>query len=123
MTVRNPLLLVDDDREFAEEFAELLDCFGFEVTIAERLATARAALADKCFRFVVVDLGLGDESGLALAHDLKGASDVRLLLLSGRRLTATEAAAFPEGPPTLLLKPASGSEIVKALGVAAGDPS
>ena len=112
-----PLLLVDDDREFAEEFAELLGCFGCDVTIADSLSAARAALLTGQFLFVVVDLGLGEESGLALAHECRDNPELRMLLLSGRRLTPTEIASFVDGPPPLLLKPASGSEIMKALGL------
>jgi ActR/RegA family two-component response regulator len=113
----HPLLLVDDDREFAEEFAELLGCFGCDVTIAETLSAAQAALLTGRFRFVVVDLGLGEESGLTLAHDCQNKPELRVLLLSGRRLTPTEIASFAGDPPPLLLKPANGAEIMKALGI------
>lgn len=119
-THRHQLLVVDDDREFAEELAELLDCYECDVAIAETVAEAQAAMAAGQYRFAVLDIGLGTESGLSLAHEWLGRSDLRLLLLSGRRLTPTEAASFAGDAPQLLLKPASGSAILQALGIDSG---
>lgn len=120
LTERHQVLVVDDDREFAEEFAELLECFGCAVSIEGTLQSAQVALASKQFRYAVVDLGLGDDSGLSLAHEFAHADDVRMVLLSGRRLTPSERASFDGEPPCLLIKPASGADILKALGINPG---
>lgn len=113
------VLLVEDDVDCADELAELLDCYGCRVTVAGSVAEARAAMAGQGIRLAVVDLGLPDASGLELAREWGGRADVRVVLLSGRTLTPSECAAFGGVPPVLLLKPASGAQIVEALGLPA----
>lgn len=113
------VLVVEDDRDCAEELAELLECFGCKVTLAGSIAEARVARVTSGIRMAVVDLGLAGESGLDLALEWSGDRDVRVVVLSGRTLTPGESAAFVAGPPVVLLKPASGTQILQALGLPA----
>lgn len=67
---RKPRILhVDDDRDILEVTASALGA-GAEITPAESLATARAALARMKPDLVILDLGLPDGSGLELLGDL-----------------------------------------------------
>lgn len=113
------VLVVEDDRDCAEELAELLESFGCKVTVAGSVAEARVARIVSAIRLAVVDLGLAGESGLDLALEWSGDRDVRVVVLSGRTLTPGERAAFVAEPPVVLLKPASGAKILDALGLPA----
>jgi DNA-binding NarL/FixJ family response regulator len=77
-------LLVDDNDAFLETARLLLEREGFTVvgvasSIAGALRQARALRPD----FVLVDIGLGDESGFTLARLLAGeGQDVGVILVS-----------------------------------------
>lgn len=119
MPARPHVLVVEDDQDCAEELAELLECFGCMVTVAAGIGEARVARVASAIRLAVVDLGLAGESGLDLALEWSGDREVRVVVLSGRTLTPGERAAFTAGPPVVLLKPASGVQILEALGLPA----
>jgi CheY-like chemotaxis protein len=99
------VLLVDDNTQFLEAARELLDREGLSVvgvasTSVEALRQAGELRPD----VVLVDLDLGDESGLDLAHrltELTGRDGVNVILISAypeedvaELLDATPAIAF-----------------------------
>jgi DNA-binding response OmpR family regulator len=98
------VLLVDDDADSAGEMAELLELSGYRALVATNLAEARAMLGERpdC---ALVDIRLGEESGLTLAQEWQDGKGPEVMLLSGAELTGAQAALFATAPP-LLLKPA-----------------
>jgi DNA-binding response OmpR family regulator len=98
------VLLVDDDADSAGEMAELLELSGYRALVATTLAEARARL-DEGPDCALVDIRLGEESGLTLAQEWEGGKGPEVMLLSGAELTGAQAALFA-APPPLLLKPA-----------------
>lgn len=100
------LLLVDDDREATEELAELLGSYGLDVTVAPDPATAMARAAQERPDWAVIDLELGDESGVTLATGLRARwPDMGIAFLSGRPLAPAELARLGTTPPPVLTKP------------------
>jgi two-component system response regulator RegA len=77
------LLLVDDDHSFAQVVTRALVRRDFEVLVAHDAVSA-LRLADGSIDYAIVDLGLGDATGLDLLEPLKKANpSVRILLTSG----------------------------------------
>ena len=74
------VLLIDDDEVFLHVLGRALGARGFEVTSAKDGAEALARCVDFQPRFIVLDLKLGSESGLAL-----------IPLLGRKRLSAPAA--------------------------------
>lgn len=119
----NPcLLLVDDDAVFSAALARALTRRGFEVAIA---ANAQAALRQaeaappQC---AVIDLKLGDGSGLELVAHLKRLnSRLRIVVLTGYASIATAVEAIKLGATHYLAKPADADQIVAALHKQEGD--
>lgn len=85
------LLLVDDHPLFARGFLELARTFRpqWRVSQSGTAAAARAACAGAAFALAVIDIGLPDGDGVALADALAAGSGVRAMLLSGRDDPAT----------------------------------
>lgn len=77
------ILVVDDDRDAAEELVELLECHGYVARSASDLATARDAVASFDPDWALVDLLLGPESGLDLVREWGAAARPRVVLVSG----------------------------------------
>jgi len=100
------LLIVEDDRDAAEELAELLGAWGFAARIAATPDAARAEAAHWQPGAALIDLELGGHSGLGIALQWHGeAGAPRVVLLSGRSLTQGEKALFKGAEPPLLGKP------------------
>jgi two-component system response regulator RegA len=115
-TAMGRLLLVEDDAVFAGVMARALQRRGFDVAVA-----ADAADALKCVRtqrpdYAVVDLKLGEDSGLALIPELHAdVPSMRILLLTGYASIATAVEAIKRGAHDYLAKPVDADAVVRAL--------
>lgn len=110
-----PLLLVDDDETFTRIAARALTRRGFEVQIANSVEAALSAL-QTTFRYAVVNLVIGGDSGLNLVPRLRAAQpELRILVLTGYASIATAVEAIKLGADDYLAKPADADAIVAAL--------
>jgi two-component system, response regulator RegA len=110
------LLLVDDDLAFRQRLTLTLERRGFVVTPAISLADGRAKAAILKPAFAVVDMRLGDGSGLELVETLRQfRADMRILVLTGYGNLATAVAAIKTGAVDYLSKPADPDDVVRAL--------
>ncbi|HMM65328.1 MAG TPA: response regulator transcription factor [Dokdonella sp.] len=115
------VLLVDDDAIFVHVLTRALTARGFEVAGANNGNEALARCADFQPRYIVLDLKLGAESGLALIPKLIAARPgVRVLLLTGYASIATAVEAIKRGAHDYLAKPVDADQVVQAL---LGQPS
>jgi two-component system response regulator RegA len=120
------LLVVDDDRTFAERLARSFERRGLEVTVAhdheEAVQAARVASPE----LAVVDLCLPGASGLQVLRDLlKIDPTTRVVVLTGYGSIATAVEAVHMGAANYLQKPADTDEILAAFrpsGAAADGP-
>src|SRR5437588_8022681 len=67
------LLIVDDDAPLCQRLARAMERRGFVVSTADGVASGVAAVAGRPPAFAVVDLRLGDGSGLDVVSALRGA--------------------------------------------------
>ncbi|MDH5648812.1 MAG: response regulator transcription factor [Gammaproteobacteria bacterium] len=122
--IPQPLLLVDDDVTFCEVLGSALSKRGFTVATATGIDQALAT-ADKLVpEYAVVDLRIGQESGLNLVAELKARHEsLRIVILTGYASIATAVEAIKLGANHYLTKPADVDEIVRALNrEGTGDP-
>jgi two-component system response regulator RegA len=111
------LLIVEDDEAFRLRLARAMERRGYAVTMAESTAAAAAALsggfAPDC---AVVDLKLGDGSGLDLVPRIRQAApEAKIVILTGYGNIATSVAAIKAGAVDYLSKPADADAIDAAL--------
>lgn len=110
------LLIVDDDRPFSTRLARALEGRGYEVKVAESVADGVAAIDEKAPAFAVIDMRLGDGSGLDVIARLKERRpDARGVILTGYGNIATAVTAVKLGAFDYLAKPADADEIHAAL--------
>lgn len=113
---RPRLLLVDDDEVFGEVLSAALERRGFAVAVARDCTQARALLATQQPDYAVVDLRIGDESGLALMESIGQAEfPPRTVLLTGYGSIATAVQAIKLGAVHYLTKPVAVEDIISAL--------
>ncbi|UVW29805.1 ATP-binding protein [Massilia sp. H6] len=87
-TAGHPLrvMVVDDNRDAADALAALLSAFGHDAQAVYSSAAALAAAATRCPQVFLLDIGLPDMDGLALAARLRAmpqAADVPLVAVTG----------------------------------------
>ena len=68
------LLVVEDERNVGETLAERLQGAGYRVTLADSAARARQAWRSEAPALALLDVGLPDGNGFALARELRGAA-------------------------------------------------
>ena len=110
------LLIVDDDEPLRRRLQRAIEQRGYQVTLAESVATGVAAASASPPAFAVVDLRLGDGSGLDVVAALqKARSGARIIVLTGYGNIATAVAAVKAGAVDYLPKPADADQIAAAL--------
>ena len=110
------LLIVDDDAVFACTLVRALARLGHEAQSAGTPETALAWARKGRFDAAVVDLRLGERSGLALIEPLLAVdAEWRILMLTGYASIATAIEAIKRGAFNYLPKPATARQILAAL--------
>lgn len=111
-----PLLLVEDDALLGEVLARALQRRGYAVTWVSGVQAALDILAQLVPACAVLDLKLGDGSGLALVPELRARFPaVRILMLTGYASIATAVEAMRRGADDYLAKPVDADQVVSAL--------
>jgi two-component system response regulator RegA len=110
------LLIVDDDAPLCQRLARAMERRGFIVATADSVASGVAAAAAQAPAFAVVDLRLGDGSGLDVVAALRSARpNSRIVMLTGYGNIATAVAAVKAGALDYLPKPADADAVERAL--------
>ncbi len=116
-----PGLLVDDNLLYLKTLQRSLRRRGYETLLAQRIEDALALARQHRPAFALVDLRLGEESGLELIGPLKDIRpDMRVLLLTGYASVATAVEAIKRGADNYLMKPVTADAIAAALREDAG---
>jgi two-component system response regulator RegA len=110
------LLIVDDDTPLCQRLARAMERRGFLVSTAESVADGIAAAGEGRPAFAVVDLRLGDGSGLDVVSAIRQARPAsRIIVLTGYGNIATAVAAVKAGATDYLPKPADADAVEQAL--------
>ncbi len=110
------LLIVDDDKSFLQRLAKALESRGFVVTAAETAADGLKEVERINPAFAVVDMRLGDGTGLDVIAALKRRRpEARGIVLTGYGNIATAVNAIKLGAVDYLAKPVDADDVVAAL--------
>src|SRR5262247_1805819 len=106
------LLVVDDDREIRDLLAGFLAKHGFRVMAAGDGKEMRKALADRRLDLIVLDLMLPSEDGLALCRELRGRSELPVIMLTAMREEIDRIVGLEVGADDYLAKPFNPRELL-----------
>ncbi len=110
------LLVVDDDAPFRQRLALAMERRGFSVATADSMAAGIAEARARRPAFAVIDLRLGDGSGIEVVSALREVrADARVVVLTGYGNIATAVAAVKMGAIDYLSKPADADAVEAAL--------
>jgi two-component system, OmpR family, KDP operon response regulator KdpE len=106
------VLVVEDDFSIRRLVLDRLHCHGLEAIGAANLGEARAALARGNVDLLLLDLGLPDGDGISYIRELRGWTDLPVLVLSARYLEHDKISALDAGADDYLSKPFSAGELL-----------
>lgn len=110
------LLIVDDDEFWLKRVATAMSRRNFDVVTASSKSDAIMQIKDDPPAYAVVDLRLGDGSGLDVVETLhQEREDASAIILTGYGNIATAVAAVKLGAIDYLSKPADADDLEKAL--------
>src|SRR3984957_1791924 len=99
------ILVVDDQQEICDLVREYLVDEGFRVSTANDGAGMRETIGRETIDLVILDLVLRGEDGLQLARELRGQSDIGIIMLTGRGETVDRIIGLEMGADDYLSKP------------------
>lgn len=100
------VLIIDDDRDFADSLAHLLTLEGYNVQRAYSVSAARDALNVFDAEVALVDIRLGEESGLTLVSEMsQDHPDILCVMMTAYESAETAILALKEGAYDYVCKP------------------
>jgi DNA-binding response OmpR family regulator len=105
MSETGHILVVDDQQEICDLVREYLMDEGFTVSTANDGAGLREEMARSRIDLFILDLMLPGEDGLQLARELRGESDIGIIILTGRGETVDRIIGLEMGADDYLPKP------------------
>jgi two-component system response regulator RegA len=113
---RPTLLVVEDDDALRTRLARAFQARGFETREAASVPDAKRLLAEESPEYAIVDLRIGEQSGLDVVRALLAAdAGTRVVVLTGYGSIATAIEAIRLGAVHYLTKPADADAILAAL--------
>jgi signal transduction histidine kinase len=114
--VKQQVLIVDDDEEFAESIADILTPAGYEAVIADRAETAALALQEASPPVAMLDIRLGRSSGVDLLARLREqAPDLICVMMTAHADTQSAIAALRQGAYDYFDKSSEPAELLAVL--------
>ena len=105
------IVLIEDDKHIRRYVRSALESAATLVVDVETGAQGIAAVAGANPNLVIVDLGLPDVDGLDVIRQVRGWSDVPIIVLSGRTREDQKVEALDAGADDYLTKPFSIAEL------------
>src|SRR6188472_842142 len=109
------VLLVKDDARLATMVADYLGEAGFRVVVAATGKAATQAIGTEGFDLVILDLMLPDADGLDLCRNIRGKSDIPMLMLTARGDPLDRVVGLELGADDYLPKPFEPRELLARL--------
>ncbi|MBI3553344.1 MAG: response regulator [Elusimicrobia bacterium] len=110
------ILVVDDDPDFRRMIARTLEKHGMIAVAAGTTTETRAAVTLEEIDAVLLDIVLGKENGWEILRQLRGLSDVPILLMTGAEVDAgMRLDAEKLGAQGVLQKPLEAVRLIKEI--------
>ena len=110
------ILIIDDDPTFGSVLGRSLGRYGYRISRAETPEAALQTARVENPEYVVLDLKLGEYSGLELVEPLKEIlPQARILILTGYASIPTAVEAIKRGAYDYLPKPTDANTVLQAL--------
>ncbi|MCM1298523.1 MAG: response regulator transcription factor, partial [[Eubacterium] siraeum] len=110
--MKKHILIVDDDKDLSFIIGEMLESYGYKVSLAENSDRAFELLSESKYHLVLLDINLPDTTGFEICRELRRVSDVPVIFASARTGEADRITGFDIGGDDYLPKPYSMQELL-----------
>jgi len=111
-TVRQRILVVDDELAMRELLQDLLEVGGYAVQAVADGRAMRLALEQTAFALVMLDLRLKGEDGMQLARTLRQQSGIPIMMLTGKGDATDRILGLEMAADDFLMKPFNNRELL-----------
>jgi two-component system, OmpR family, KDP operon response regulator KdpE len=113
MTENNPIrvLVIEDEEHIRRFIVSILDAVGYKVFVAENGQRGLIEAGTRKPDVIILDLGLPDIDGLEVIKDIRGWSNIPILVLSARVAESEKVNALDLGADDYLSKPFGSAEL------------
>lgn len=105
MTGATHILVVDDDPRIRDMLGRYFEGEGFVVSQADGGEAMRRRAADASFDLILLDLNLPGEDGLSLAREIRSASSVPIIMVTGKGEMVDRVVGLEIGADDYITKP------------------
>lgn len=112
MTIRDKILIVEDEQSIARFISAILGANGYETLQARTGTEALSIISSNCPDLVILDLGLPDMDGLEILRDLRSWSSLPVVVVSARSHEKDKVTALDMGADDYLTKPFGTDELL-----------
>lgn len=106
------ILLIEDDRSIGRFIETVFEANDYEVITAQTGRNGYAMITSYCPDLVILDLGLPDMDGMDLIREVRGWSEVPIIVVSARNRERDKVDALDAGADDYLTKPFGISELM-----------
>ena len=110
------LLIVDDEEKIRKLISKYAVFEGYEVAEAENGMQAVEMLRDTQYDLVILDIMMPELDGFSAAREIRGTSQIPIILLSARGEEYDKISGFELGVDDYVVKPFSPRELMKRVG-------
>lgn len=112
MTIRDKILIIEDEQTIANFMRATLEARDYEVMIVQNGAMASTLIASHCPNLIILDLGLPDMDGMDILKSVRLWSKVPIVVVSARSHERDKVAALDAGADDYLTKPFGTEELL-----------
>ncbi len=118
MTIRDKILVVEDEKSISGFIKAILTTNGFDVIVAHTGAEAFSMISSHCPDLVVLDLGLPDIDGMGIIEAVRDWTQIPIIVVSARSYERDKVEALEKGADDYITKPFSAGELLARVRVA-----
>lgn len=106
------IVIVEDEYNISSFVSAVLQANGFDTMVARNGAEAIILITSHCPDLVLLDLGLPDMDGQGIIENVRGWSNVPIIVVSARTRERDKVMALESGPDDYITKPFGTSELL-----------
>lgn len=110
--MKKQILIVDDDKDLSFIISEMLENYGYKVTLAENSEAAFDMLSKNKYHLILLDINLPETTGFEICKELRKVSSVPVIFASARTNESDRITGFDIGGDDYLPKPYSMKELL-----------
>ena len=118
MTIKDKILVVEDEKSISGLIRTILTANGYDVIAAATGAEAFSMISSHCPDLVVLDLGLPDMDGMEIIRSVRSWTSLPIIVVSARSYERDKVEALDAGADDYVTKPFSAAELLARVRVA-----